>query len=87
MLARFMVWVSRAEAFLFNGNEARLFTKLDMEEALIAILDREGIDDKEGLEEEREAIEDPCMLLLEAGVLLDCSASFFVVGAIAFIVR
>jgi hypothetical protein len=78
-----MAWVSQAEAFPINGNEERLFTKLDMEEALIAILDREGIDDKEGLEEEREAREDP-MLLLEAGVLLDCPAF---VGAIAFIVR
>jgi hypothetical protein len=56
-----------------------------MKGALIAILDREGIDDKMEDLEEMEAIEDPVMLLLEARELVDCPALF--VGAIAFIVR
>ena len=77
-----MAWVSHAEVFPLNGNKEHLFTTLDiLEEALmIAILDREGTDNMEGLEE-REAIEDP--MLPEAA--LDCPA--FVGGAIAFIVR
>ena len=83
-----MAWVSHAEVFPLKGNEEHSFaTLLDiLEEALlIAILDREGTDDKESLEE-REAIEDPMLLLLllEARELLDCPAF---VGAIAFIVR
>ena len=79
-----MAWVSHAEVFPLKGNEEHSFaTLLDiLEEALlIAILDREGTDDKESLEE-REAIEDP--MLPEVGELLDCPAF---VGAIAFIVR
>jgi hypothetical protein len=68
-------WVSQVEAFPLNGDEEeRSFTRLDMEEALIAILDREGIDDKEGLEEmTEETIDDP-MPLETTRELLDCSA-------------
>jgi hypothetical protein len=78
-------WVSQAEAFPLNGNddEECLFTTVDMGEALIAVLEREGIDDKGGLEERGGIVDDP--ILTEARELLVDFPAF--VGAIAFIVR
>jgi hypothetical protein len=68
-------WVSQAEAFPLNGDEEeRSFTRLDMGDALIAILDREGIDDKEGLEETTDEAMEETMPPETTRELLDCSA-------------